>query len=87
MQLPPDHAGKVTLFDRVTGQRLERWPVDARDLLATGGYTTDPNITASADSVPVASVVEPLPALPAVPEPIAAPAEAPAPKRPRSRSR
>lgn len=60
MDLTPDHAGKVHLYDRVTGQRLERWPVDARELLATGGYTTDPTMTAlSADSVPVASVVEP----------------------------
>lgn len=60
MLLTPDHAGKVTLFDRITGQRLERWPVDARELLATGGYTTDPTMPAiDADSVPVASVVEP----------------------------
>lgn len=36
------HEGKVALFDRATGQRLERWPVDARELLATGAYTTDP---------------------------------------------
>jgi hypothetical protein len=58
MGLIPDHAGKVHLYDRITGQRLDRWPVDARELLATGGYTTDPINTASADSVPVTSVAE-----------------------------
>jgi hypothetical protein len=31
--------GKVVVYDRATGQRLERWPVDARELLATGGFT------------------------------------------------
>lgn len=73
MHLTPDHAGRVTLYDRISGQRLERWPVDARELLATGGYTTDPNMTALvADSVPVTSVAEPLsPDAPAAPDPLA----------------
>lgn len=74
MGLSPDHAGKVHLYDRISGQRIERWPVDARELLATGGYTTDPNMTALvADSVPVALVAEPLspdtPEAPATPAP------------------
>jgi hypothetical protein len=59
----------VTLYDRVTGQRLERWPVDAAELLATGGYTTDPIAPAPADSVPVPSVVEPPPGMVAAPAP------------------
>lgn len=84
MDLTPDHAGKVHLYDRITGQRLERWPVDARELLATGGYTTDPNMTAlSADSVPVASVAELL--SPDTPEAPAVPA--PAPVAPKARRR
>lgn len=52
------HAGMVVLFDRVSGHRLERWPVDARELLATGGFTTDPSSLATAAPVPVPSVVE-----------------------------
>jgi len=58
MHLTPDHAGRVTLYDRTTGHRLERWPVDARELLATGGFTTDPSSLATAAPVPVPSVVE-----------------------------
>lgn len=78
MHLTPDHAGKVVLYDRISGQRLERWPVDARELLATGGYTTDPTDPAiDAASVPVASVAEPLStATPDAPE---APPAVPAP--------
>jgi hypothetical protein len=34
--------GKWVLFRVATGERLERWPVDARPLIATGEYTTDP---------------------------------------------
>lgn len=55
------HAGQVVLYDRATGQRLERWPVDARELLATGGFTVDtPNPEASPHATPVPPVVEPL---------------------------
>lgn len=46
--------GKAVLYEASTGRRFERWPVDARDLLATGGYTTDPPHPAdSADTVSV----------------------------------
>lgn len=31
-------AGKVTIFRKSTGERVERWPVDARELLATGEF-------------------------------------------------
>lgn len=33
--------GKVVLYSRATGQRFERWPVDARDMLASGDYTQE----------------------------------------------
>lgn len=32
--------GKVVLFCKSTGQRYERWPVDARDMIASGDYRT-----------------------------------------------
>lgn len=51
--------GKVVLYDRATGQRLERWPVDARELLATGGFTADtPILEALPHAAPVTPVVE-----------------------------
>jgi hypothetical protein len=50
--------GKQTLYHRATGTVIERWPVDAAELLATGAYTTDPSEAASADAVPVPPVVE-----------------------------
>lgn len=31
--------GKVVLIRASTGERFERWPVDAREMLATGEYT------------------------------------------------
>lgn len=53
----------VTLYDRTTGAALERWPVDAAELLATGGYTTDLPTPADAPaSVPASPVAEPSPA-------------------------
>jgi hypothetical protein len=33
--------GKIVLFHGETGERFERWPVDAREMLACGAYTTD----------------------------------------------
>lgn len=33
--------GKVVLYFRETGERFERWSVDAREMLATGAYTLD----------------------------------------------
>jgi hypothetical protein len=52
--------GKVVLYDRATGQRLERWPVDARELLATGGFTADTPIpeAPTPHAAPVTPVVE-----------------------------
>jgi len=39
-QSTPD--GKWVLYDVETGKRLERWPVDARSMLATDEFTRDP---------------------------------------------
>lgn len=36
------HAAKVVLYEKSTGKQVERWPVDARELLRSGDYTTDP---------------------------------------------
>lgn len=33
---------KVALFHIETGQRIERWPVDAREILQRGGYALTP---------------------------------------------
>jgi hypothetical protein len=52
--------GKVILFRISTGDAFERWPVDARDMLATGDYTTDPPKTATADAVPVDTAASPV---------------------------
>jgi len=35
--------GMVALTDASTGQRIERWPVDARELLAGGVFTAAPD--------------------------------------------
>ncbi len=43
--------GKVELFDTATGQRVERWPVDARDMLLLGGWS----LTVPTDDVAVES--------------------------------
>lgn len=61
MNATPVHAGKVVVFDRATGERLERWPVDARELLATGDYAASPPDTAIAPDASAAPVVEPVP--------------------------
>lgn len=40
--------GKVVLWERASGQRLERWPVDARGMVAQGDYTFEPPAGAEA---------------------------------------
>lgn len=53
-------SGKVIVYDRATGAALERWPVDAQELLATGAYTPDPIPEAPMPiPVEVSPVVEP----------------------------
>jgi len=34
--------GKMRLYHATTGRAIERWPVDARAMLACGEYTADP---------------------------------------------
>jgi hypothetical protein len=34
--------GKVTVYDVATGAALQRWPVDARDLIASGAFAWSP---------------------------------------------
>jgi hypothetical protein len=35
-------AGKWRIYDRATGQPLDRWPVDARGMLERGDYVAEP---------------------------------------------
>lgn len=58
--------GKWTIYRRVDGRRFDRWPVDARAMLATGEYTADP---LTGDSLPatVAPGFEAAPDVPALP--------------------
>jgi hypothetical protein len=47
--LPRNPEGKVVVFHRVTGERFERWPVDAREMIQMGEYrVTPPTETAEA---------------------------------------
>ncbi len=55
MSLSRTSNGKVVLYHASTGERFERWPVDAREMLATGAYTTDtPDAAPDAAAVSVA---------------------------------
>lgn len=58
--------GKWVLYRVADGQRLERWSIDARNLIATGEYTTDPLNGQDARTVTVApgSAIPLPPALP-----------------------
>jgi hypothetical protein len=71
--MTPDRTseGKWVLYQCATGKRLERWPVDARAMLASGDYTADP----SNGQVPAATVAAAPEALAAPPIPIPVPAE------------
>lgn len=52
--------GKDVLYLRATGQRHDRWPVDARAMLATGAYTADPSdLGLSAPPAPASAPSEP----------------------------
>lgn len=59
-------AAKMVMFDAVTGERLERWSVDAKELLKIGAATTDPPtitdaVTVAADLAQgVGSAAEPV---------------------------
>jgi hypothetical protein len=47
--------GKVVLFRTSTGDRFERWPVDARDMLASGDYTLGEPSAPPVATAPVAA--------------------------------
>jgi len=53
-------SGKVVVYERATGKRYERWPVDARELL---GFTKDGEklYTLDADDCKVAAEPDPEP--------------------------
>jgi len=59
--------GKWTLYRRTDGQRYERWPVDARAMLATGEYTADPPTGIDSQPATVAPGSEAAPVAPALP--------------------
>lgn len=44
--------GKWVLYDVSTGERMERWPVDARGMIESGGYTADAPHGALPDPAP-----------------------------------
>ena len=78
MGLPRTQDGKVVLYDASTGERFARWPIDAREMLATGAYTTDTlQATNGVATVPVTTRGEPLPVVPAVPGALMSPTGAP----------
>lgn len=53
--LPRRADGKVEVFHATTGQCEVRWPVDARDMLRTGGWVLDYSVTPAID-VPAPAV-------------------------------
>ncbi len=63
--LPRTPEGKVVLVNCATGQRVERWPVDARGMIASGDFTADTHEAASAQAATVGS---PAPITPAAPD-------------------
>lgn len=63
--------GKWVIYHRATGQRMERWSIDARGLVASGDYTTDdPHgsgiAPSSSVSPPLASTDTPVTDLPQI---------------------
>lgn len=51
--------GMVVVYARDTGAAVVRWPVDARELLASGGFTADPPISGpDSHPAPVSPEVE-----------------------------
>ena len=51
--------GKVTLYHVETGEAIERWPVDARGMVAHGEYTLEPPSSEEGAPAVVESVPEP----------------------------
>lgn len=74
--------GLWVIYRGADGQRMERWPIDARGMLATGGYTADPpngDSSLTATVAPGTAIPEP-PDPPTDPSPaaVAVPDETPA---------
>jgi len=58
----PSTPGKVVVYRLDTGEAFERWPVDAREMLATGAYTrTAPGSAGGAIQAPPAPTPDPVP--------------------------
>lgn len=56
--------GRLFVFDITTGEKLERWPVDAQELVRTGHYSFIPPASAAQDCAVSADVVSPANDLP-----------------------
>ena len=61
----PSGALKIKIWNKETGEEFERWPIDARQMLASGYYTTtNPEVpeetTASSVGVPEPEDEEPV---------------------------
>jgi hypothetical protein len=52
---------KVVLIHKSTGERIERWPVDARGMIEHGDYTADTPTGQLVPAAPVAPVPDPVP--------------------------
>jgi len=59
----PSTPGKVILSHKRTGQLLERWPVDAREMLATGDYELQEGARVGGTGAPPPSQPDPVPHL------------------------
>jgi len=64
----PPATGKVTVYDVSTGAALERWPVDARVLIASGAFAWSPPGAGGEDAA-VPSWAKGIGEPPAVPDP------------------
>lgn len=63
------HEGKWVLYHTATGKRFERWPVDGRDMIASGDYTADPSECQVAAATVAAAPIAPAPPPIPIPEP------------------
>ena len=53
--------GKWRIYERTTGQVLDRWPVDARGMLESGAFTADPPESGEAHTATVTAAPQPPP--------------------------
>lgn len=58
----PRTPGMAVLYRISTGERFERWPVDAREMMATGDYTTQsPDGPEAPAEAPTEAPTDPVP--------------------------